>query len=71
MIVITELPKNVLACIATAFHEENGYLEPAEVAGWLRAKGSDIEVRRSMVGTDNVYIFPSEQDYAVFLLRWS
>jgi hypothetical protein len=72
MIVVTEIPYTVQAKIATAFHDENGYMAPEELLGWLRAKGSNIEARRSMLDQNQtVYIFPTEEEYTMFLLRWS
>ena len=56
--------------IAHTFFEENGYLEPTEVAGWLRAHGYSIECKLGLDKTP-VFVFPSEEDYSLFLLRWS
>jgi hypothetical protein len=71
MILVTEIPTAAQARIAEEFHAEHGYLEPKETAAWLRTKGYPIEVRPSMVGGSPVFLFPSEEDYAVFLLRWA
>jgi hypothetical protein len=69
MILVTEIPHSAQARIAEAFHAEHGYLEPRATATWLRSKGYPIEVRNSAAGGP-VFTFPSEEDYAIFLLRW-
>lgn len=70
MVIKESLPYNIQANIANAFHEENGYLAPEEVAGWLRAYGYNIEVRPG-IDKRPVFLFPSEDDYLMFVLRWS
>ena len=65
MVIKEQLPYSIQANIAQAFHDENGYMAPDEIMGWLRAYGYNIEVRAGK------FLFPTEEDYTMFVLRWS
>lgn len=72
MYIVNDVDFKIQLNIYNAFRDENDYFVTEEVPGWLRAYGTNIvDIREGLMAGRAVFIFDTEEDYAMFLLKWA
>jgi hypothetical protein len=68
--IVEDLPYSVQVNVALAFNREKGYMAAEELVGWLKEKGFNIDIYEGL-GARAIFVFPSDEDYTMFMLRWA